>query len=177
MRDFPAPIKSIPLTKVVQTNFNIHKFKLKLNYYIMKKILIYILISLLTVLSSCSGKNNEIKVYDYNTKRVVGDIEEINNLDPAENRKILPYILEEDKLDLLGGGMVINLNRDRELINEIEKNFTHFSSILESVRERDFNPTTLVYYSNDTKKTDNICVYEGEKLVYFCRYDYSESHF
>jgi len=135
-----------------------------------------ILLSLtISLITSCSPKTEEIKVYDYNTKRVVGEMEEYSNIDPVENKRIIPYILKEDKLDLLAGGIALNLIIDRDQINMIEKNFPHMASILESVRERDFHPTLLVYYSNDTKETDTICVYEDNRMIYYCRFAYYDS--
>ncbi|MBB6480434.1 hypothetical protein [Spirochaeta isovalerica] len=119
--------------------------------------------ALLPFLSFASGRSEEIKVQNYNTIRIVGDSEEQNNIDPEHNRKILPYVLKEDLLDLLAGGIVINLP---------DENFDS-SPVLKNLILRDFAPTTYVYYSNDTKKADTECYYQGEDLIYYSRTAYN----
>ncbi|MBN2658614.1 MAG: hypothetical protein JXR86_16275 [Spirochaetales bacterium] len=131
------------------------------------KITSLLLIAAVPFLSFASGRADEIEVQNYNTVRIAGNTTESNNIDPEENKRILPYILKEDLLDLLAGGIVVTLPDEN---NES-------SEVLSNLRSRDFNPTVYVYYSNDTKQADTECYYQGEELIYYSRSAYSASPF
>jgi len=120
-----------------------------------------LLVLLPLIALSCVTDNPEkVEVLNYNTIRITGHYEESNNINPEENRRILPYVLDEDKLDLLGGGAVIELS---------DNHFQDPAGILEKLKSMGFEPTHYVYYNNTTRNADTICIYEYEKLIYFSR--------
>jgi len=128
----------------------------------MRKIKIRFPLLVLCLLAlSCITENPEkVEVLNYNTIRYTGNSEESTSIDPEENKRILPFILEEDKLDLLGGGEVIDLS---------DSEFKDPAGILENLKNQGFEPTLYVYYINKTKSAHTICVYENDKLIHFSR--------
>lgn len=129
---------------------------------------LFTLAAILILFLSCATEPESfVRVENYNTLRITEKGEESNNISPESNKKILPYVLEEDKLDLLAGGTVMEL-----------ENLTIDGgplSIVEEVRDRGFSPTLFVYYSNDTKEADTVCIYQEEDLIYYSRYAYTYS--
>lgn len=134
----------------------------------MKKIvsLVLVFMVLSAFHSFASGKEDKVEVRNYNTIRIAGNMEESNNIDPEHNKLILPYVVEEDKMDLLAGGMVMDLTVEP---------FEDPMRIIDELTTRGFSPTLYVYYSNDTKETDNVCIYENEDLIYYSRAAYNYS--
>lgn len=138
----------------------------------MKKVRLITIITILMASGLCyaSGKTdfdeeNNVEVRNFNTVRITENLEESNNIDPEHNKKILPYILEEDRFDLLAGGVVIDLREQND--------FRDWQGAIDNILSRGFSPTLYVYYSNDTKGTDNICIYENADLIYFSRAAYN----
>lgn len=138
------------------------------NIYFMKTLFYPLIAFYIIMLSSCLSLSREdnIEIQNFNTVRIFNNMEETNHVDPESNRIILPYILDQDRFDLLSGGIVYDL---RELIPD----YFGMDRIVEDLTDRGFAPTVLVYYSNDTKNTDNFCVYQGRDLIYFSRYAYN----
>lgn len=125
--------------------------------------IIFITLFSLLVIPAFSRAQNEgkVEVRNYNTIRITEDGEEEVLMDPEENKRILPYILEEDKLDLLGGGNFLHL-----------QNLTVSGGPLieiEILREAGYNPTLYVYYLNETKEANTVCIYENDNLIYYSR--------
>ena len=88
---------------------------------------------------------------------------------------VTSYLLPFDRGDTIGGGQVIQIESVAPLQVKTPSgavkaaDFGYFQSFVKEVVRRGFVPDKFIYYSNNSKDTKNVVLYENGKIIFSTR--------